>query len=243
MTDALADLLEQVGYIFQDPELLVQALTHRSYAHECGPDAVQHNERLEFLGDAVVNLSVAGQIMERLPEAREGQLTKLRAMVVSEPSLADAARSLSIGVHLRLGRGEENTGGREKPSILADVFEALMGAIFLDGGFAVADRAVRRLLGRIIDTAVEGDLDRDHKGRLQELVQGHGQPTPRYEVVEERGPDHAKVFVVAVFLGEGEIARAEGPAKKIAERRAARLALDRLEAAPPELLEDSSRGA
>jgi ribonuclease III len=232
MDEALAGLIEQLGYTFQQEELLLQALTHRSLVNELGEIAIQHNERLEFLGDAVVDLSVGHQLMERLPEAREGDLSKLRAMVVSEAGLAFTANQVQLGNYLRLGRGEEHTGGRKKASILADSFEALFGAIYLDGGFVEADRVARRLLGPLIDTAVDGDLDRDYKTRLQELVQAQWHIMPRYEVVGERGPVHAKVFTVAVFLEERELAHAEGHSKKAAEQRAARHALAALKKEP-----------
>jgi ribonuclease-3 len=230
--DGLADLVGAVagalGHAFSDAQLLRQALTHRSYSNEYPESDEPHNERLEFLGDAVVELSVSGQLMERLPEAREGDLTKLRAMVVSEGSLAICAAELGIGDYLRLGRGEDQSGGRQKPSILADAFEALMGAVFLDGGFAAADRTIRLLLGPLIDAAVEGGLEGDHKTRLQEIAQREWQQTPRYEVVAERGPDHAKLFTVAVYLENEEMARGEGPSKKTAEQHAARRALEKL---------------
>lgn len=205
--------------------MLRQALTHRSYLNECGEAEEENNERLEFLGDAVVDLSVGHQLMQRLPRAREGELSKYRAMVVSEASLARGAVELNLGPHLRLGKGEEQSGGRHKASILADAFEALIGAVYVDGGYAQADAAICRILGHLIDSAVEGDLDRDHKTRLQEIAQREMRLMPRYKVIESRGPDHAKVFTVAVFLGDNEAARAEGPSKKVAEQRAARLAL------------------
>lgn len=222
LVDAVAATL---GYVFKDPTLLQQALTHRSFHNECPTEDEFHNERLEFLGDAVVELSVSHLLMERLPEAREGEMTKLRAMVVSEASLARSAAELGIGEHLKLGRGEDQSGGRQKPSILADAFEALMAAVFLDGGFVPADRTIRRLLGPLIDAAVDGELDRDHKTRLQEVSQRDHRLMPRYEVVDERGPDHAKVFTVAVFLGDEEVARGDGSSKKLAEQQAARRAL------------------
>ena len=224
-----APLLAALGHVFQRPQLLTQALTHRSHVNETGEPHTQHNERLEFLGDAVVNLSVGHQLMERLPLAREGELSKLRAMLVSEASLARAAEELGLGPHLRLGRGEEQTGGRRKSSILSDTFEALVGAIFLDSGFEAADQAVRRLLGPLVATAVDGDLNRDHKTQLQERVQAQWRLAPRYEVLEERGPDHAKTFTVAVFVGDRLVARADGHSKKAAEQMAARRALQTLE--------------
>jgi ribonuclease III len=233
MEETYLVLIDRLGYTFQNPDLLRQALTHRSLINETGESRIHHNERLEFLGDAVVDLSVGLQIMERLPQAREGELSKLRAMVVSEASLSCCASRIDLGQCLLLGRGEEHTGGRKKASLLADAFEALMGAIFLDGGFYAADDVIRHLLGPFIDTAVEGDLNRDHKTRLQELSQGQWRQAPRYEVLAERGPDHAKIFTVAVFLGERELARAEGHSKKVAEQRAAHLALSALEAPRP----------
>ena len=229
--DELALLSAALGYAFGQPQLLRQALTHRSLINERPSESQgqEHNERLEFLGDAVVDLSVGHQLMERLPQAREGELSKLRAMLVSEASLALSAERLGLGSHLRLGRGEEQTGGRRKASILADALEAVLGAIFLDGGFGAADATVRRLLGSLLETAVDGALDRDHKTRLQELAQGQLHQMPRYEVLEERGPDHAKVFTVGVFLGERELARAEGHSKKAAEQHAACRALEALQ--------------
>ena len=226
-----AALQSALGYCFTRPELLERALTHRSHVNESGAAEATHNERLEFLGDAVVDLAIGHHLMDALPAAREGRLSKLRAMVVSEASLARAAERLGLGECLRLGRGEEQTGGREKSSILADAFEALMGAVYLDAGFAAADEVVRRQLGGLVEEAVRGELDRDHKTRLQELVQAQAQEVPRYEVIAERGPDHAKVFEVVVSLGDEALARAEGHSKKEAEQQAARRALDALQPA------------
>lgn len=225
MNDAMAAAL---GYRFSAPELLQQALTHRSFHNECPGGGEPHNERLEFLGDAVLELCVSSRLMERLPDAREGELTKLRAMVVSEASLAGCAAECGIGDHLRLGRGEDQSGGRQKSSILSDAFEAVLGAVYLDGGFGAANATVERLLGPLLEAAVEGGLDGDHKTRLQELAQRVHHQMPRYAVVEEQGPDHAKVFTVSVCLGEREVARGEGPSKKVAEQAAARRALDLL---------------
>ncbi len=228
-------LQRELDHEFADPSLLAQALTHRSRVNESTGDDLGHggtfghNERLEFLGDAVVDLSVGHYLMQALPQAREGQLSKLRAMVVNEASLARAAQGLSLGDCLRLGRGEEQTGGRRKLSILADAFEALMGAIYLDAGFVEVDRIVRRLLGPVVGRAVRGELDGDYKTRLQEVAQARVQRVPGYQVLSESGPDHAKVFEVGVFLGDEELARATGGSKKEAEQRAAGLALGQLE--------------
>lgn len=229
MTELVDAMALALGYRFSAPDLLLQALTHRSFHNECPGGDEPHNERLEFLGDAVVELCVSNQLMERLPDAREGELTKLRAMVVSETSLARCALECAIGDHLRLGRGEDQSGGRQKPSILADAFEALLGAVYLDGGYRAANAAVERLLGPLMDAALEGELDRDHKTRLQELAQRVRHQMPRYVVVEEQGPDHSKMFTVAVHLGDAEVARGEGPSKKAAEQAAALRALAALE--------------
>jgi len=220
-------LMEAIDYLFSDLALIRRALTHCSHGNESCNHA-EHNERLEFLGDAVVDLVVGHHLMESLPAAREGQLSKLRAMVVREASLERAARELCLGDYLRLGRGEEQTGGRQKASILADAFEALVGAVYLDGGFSAAQEVVRRQLRSLAEAAVSGRLDRDHKTRLQELAQGQLHQVPRYLVTEERGPDHEKVFEVAVCLGERELARAEGHSKKEAEQSAAQRALEEL---------------
>ncbi|MCA9673203.1 MAG: ribonuclease III [Myxococcales bacterium] len=233
-------LSSALGYRFESAELLQRALTHRSFVNErsaaennadaaATSSGLLHNERLEFLGDAVVDLAIGHLLMQKLPRAREGRLSKLRAMVVSEASLARAANAISLGEHLRLGRGEEQTGGRDKASILSDAFEAVLGAIYLDAGFDRAADVARTLLATLVDEAVAGELDRDHKTRLQEVAQAELSDVPRYEVVSERGPDHDKVFEVAVFIGERELARAEGRSKKGAEQQAAKAALALME--------------
>lgn len=230
--DCFNALSERLGYAFDDPKLLRRALTHRSHANESGEDD-RHNERLEFLGDAVVGLCVGAYLMASRPQAREGELTKLRAMVVSAPGLSRAARSLRLGDCLLLGRGEEQGGGRDKDSILSDAFEALIGAVFLDGGFDAARRVVQDQLIELVHAAERGELDRDFKTRLQEHLAAEGmQAPPRYEVVGERGPDHAKVFEVAVHLETDELGRAEGHSKKEAEQRAACSALEALSVDP-----------
>lgn len=202
-----------------------------------------HNERLEYLGDAVVDLVVGDRLMQCLPDAREGTLSKLRALVVSEASLAGVAGALGLGQFLSLGRGEEQTGGRAKPSLLADAFEAVIGAVYRDGGFDAANQLALRLLGQLVADAVSGRLKPDHKTRLQEFAQGKLRQMPHYEVVDERGPDHEKEFEVAVSIAGQEIARACGHSKKEAEREAAGRALARLEAdaaGPPSALDPAA---
>lgn len=224
--DDLSKLMENMGYRFTDPALLELALSHRSFANE--RPGREHNERLEYLGDAVLDLCVGHLLMTRLPDAREGQLTKLRAMLVSSDGLSHTANELRLGNYLLLGKGERQTGGQHKASLLADTLEAVVGAVFLDGGYEAAASLTDRLLGPNLDHAVAGDLDRDFKGQLQQLTQGRHQGTPAYELVETHGPEHEKTFVVSVLVDGQELARGEGGAKKEAERRAAADALKML---------------
>lgn len=224
--DDLGKLMEDLGYRFHDLSLLEQALSHRSFANE--RPGRSHNERLEYLGDAVLDLCVGHLLMKRLPDVREGELTRLRAMVVSCEGLSRTAHDLSLGKYLLLGRGERQTGGQHKASLLADTLEAVVGAVFMDGGYDAAAETTLRLLGPSLDRAVAGDLDRDHKGHLQQFSQGCGLGTPEYRLVESRGPEHDKEFVVAVLVNGEEVARGQGSAKKEAERQAAAEALDLL---------------
>ncbi len=224
---ALDRLEAGLGYRFEDRVRLETAVTHRSYAqeHASGGEPLPYNERIEFLGDAVVDLVVAQCLVERLPEAAEGRLSTLRAAVVSERSLAAAARALGLGDALRLGRGEERSGGREKPSILADAYEALVGAVFLDGGWSAALALVRGHLAAALDAAVAGRAETDHKTRLQELLHQRGAAAPVYALTAASGPDHARTFDVEVAI-EGEVlGRGRGRSKKEAEQRAAAWAL------------------
>ena len=219
-------LVAALGYAFAEPQLLLKALTHRSWANEQGAGSSSgHNERLEFLGDAVVDLSVGHYLMERLPDIREGELSKLRARIVSETTLVRASLQLGLDQCVRLGRGEAQSGGRQKPSILADAFEAVIGAVFLDGGYSVADTVVRTQLDSLITDAVSGRLGQDYKTRLQELSQsGFGQ-RPRYEITGQSGPDHARTFSVSVSVDGRALAQASGRSKKEAEQQAAQQAL------------------
>jgi ribonuclease III len=222
--EAAHALEHALGYRFNDRALLESALTHKSYANEQSGLERNDNERLEFLGDAVVDLVVGHMLMERFPELREGQLSMMRAQVVSEAGLTIIARDLGIGDFLYLGKGESQTGGRDKPSLLADATEALVAAVYLDGGFEAAQQVVRRLFAPHVASApVPGHSD--YKTRLQELAQAAYKEPPRYEVIGEEGPDHNKTFAVAVILRDEELARATGKSKKEAEQRAAEQAL------------------
>ena len=208
-----------------DPALLERALTHRSYAYEAG--GLPTNERLEFLGDAVLGLVVTDALYRDNPELPEGQLAKLRAGVVNMRALATVARALGVGDHVRLGRGEEGTGGRDKDSILADTLEALIGAVYLDRGMATATALVRRLVGPLLAEGGRLGAGLDWKTSLQELTASHGLGAPAY-ALSETGPDHAKSFTAAVRVDGDVLGRGSGRSKKEAEQRAAEAAWRRL---------------
>ena len=222
----------RTGVSFGAPLTALAALTHRSYVNEHPGEGLEDNERLEFLGDAVIDLAVSHRLMERFPAAREGELSKMRASVVDEPGLAALARAFELGPLLRLGRGEELTGGREKPSLLADAMEAVVAAVYLEGGLPAVLALVDRYLGETFERASAGTLDRDYKTQLQELAQSRLRLAPRYRVVAELGPDHAKRFEVEVELRGEVVGRATGRSKKDAEQAAARLGIEALAALP-----------
>jgi ribonuclease III len=217
-----------LGHGFRQPKLLAEALRHRSYVNENPPDGLADNERLEFLGDAVLGLAVGHLLMDNRPDLSEGDLSRTRAGLVNETQLADIARSLEIGNHLQLGRGERQTGGQNKNSILADAFEAVVAAIYLDGGFDAAFDFVRRQFSGLLDTVGPAASETDFKSRLQERMQLSHHITPTYHVVAEHGPDHDKTFVVGVTAGELE-AQGQGKSKKMAEQAAAQKALEILD--------------
>lgn len=207
-----------------DSTLLHQALTHSSYAHEHHDAGLVFNERLEFLGDAVVGLVVAEALFRQHPDWDEGQLTKTRASIVCEATLAEAARRLHVGEQLYLGRGEQRTGGRDKPSLLCDAMEALAGAAYLASGMDVARDLVLTALDFALAHPLEHQSGYDHKTALNEWLRRRGQE-PVYRVLSESGPDHAKRFVAAVYVNDIEQARGEGRSKKEAEQEAAGAAL------------------
>ena len=226
--EALQTLL---GYKFANPALLQLALTHPSLAHEQGAP-MQHNQRLEFLGDAVLQLVLTRDLYERYPAFGEGPLTKARAKLVNRHALADLGNILKIGEHLVLSRGEESHGGRERSSTLADALEAVLGAVFLDGGFPAAERFIARhfhdALGGLGDIPVVDNP----KGELQELLQTTSTEAPQYHVVDISGPEHDRVFACTVHHEGRELARGEGKSKKDAEGEAARAALQVLRPRP-----------
>jgi ribonuclease-3 len=220
--DPVVELTRRLGHAFRDPRLLHEALTHRSYHNERKERAPRHNERLEFLGDAILGAAVTALLYESLPDVREGELTRRRAELVCESGLHAVADELNLGEALLLGKGEEKSGGRTKPRLLASGVEALVGAVHQDAGFEAAAALVKRLLGaRLSDTRGE----RDHKTLFQEWAQRHRALTPRYELRETEGPDHARVFRVALFLGDEAFTEGEGRSKTEAEQDAARRAM------------------
>lgn len=226
--DRLAAIEERLGYRFRDPSLLVDALTHRSFRNERPDLASRDNERLEYLGDAIVDLAASALLFERYPDAREGELTRRRADLVCEAGLAVIARSLGLGDALRLGRGEDRSGGRTKPRLLASVLEALVAAVSLDRGSAEALAVARGLLAPYVEASAPGELD--YKSRLQEVLQSGGGAPPVYEHVGSDGPDHDRIFHVEARHEGRSIGRGSGGSKLRAEQLAARDALERLEA-------------
>lgn len=216
----------RLGYRFSEPALLSEALRHSSFVNEQS-EPLRDNERLEFLGDAVLNLAIGHLLMRAYPELREGDFSRIRANMVNETQLADIARSLELGRYLQLGKGEMLTGGSDKNSLLANALEAVIAAVYLDGRFEAAFRVIESQFQTLVDGALELNQGQDYKSRLQEAVQGRTREVPRYRVVEETGPDHDKTFCVAVSIGEME-ARGEGKSKKLAEQEAARNALEML---------------
>lgn len=214
----LKELEKKTGYSFKNFSLFRQALTHSSYANEHKQEHQHDNERLEFLGDAVLEVISSEFLFFQYPEMPEGDLTKLRASIVCEPTLALCARELKLGDYLLLGKGEERTGGRRRDSIVSDAMEALIGAIYLDGGFANAKEFIDRFI--LTDTEHK-QLFYDSKTILQEEVQGSDKGSLHYELVREEGPDHNKHFVVAAYVGEEKLGMGEGTTKKAAEQQAA----------------------
>jgi ribonuclease-3 len=216
----LSFLEKQLGYVFSDAALLLRALTHVSYGRGKQDG---HNETLEFLGDAVLDLAVSDLLMRRFPDKTEGDLSKMRASLVNATVLAEKAAALRLGELLRMGKGEDRSGGRKKKSILAGVFEALVGAIYWDGGYEPARRIVERYFASDIQEGALGQ--QDYKTRLQEISQMLFHEPPVYKLVAESGPDHEKRFVTEIFVGGKLLGRGEGKSKKQAEQEAAQKAL------------------
>jgi ribonuclease-3 len=229
LRDEFEKIENRVGYHFKDRGLLEHALTHKSRAAEDASGGVADNESLEFLGDAVLGLVVADMLFHAYPDSNEGQKSKIKASVVSTSALTRRAEAMGLGAHLLLGRGEEKTGGRFKQALLADAYEALIAAVYLDGGISAAaaflDRELRDAIEEGAGQAIVGE---DYKSALQERVQALGRSLPEYRVAAESGPDHRKLFTVEVMVGGETLGSATGKAKKIAEQDAARQAIDKL---------------
>lgn len=224
-TTVPSEFESRIGYTFRERELLRRALTHKSYSHEAKDLGVRHNETFEFLGDSVLGFVVGDLLFRHFPQLDEGALSKMKAFLVSAPSLAAKARDLGMGEVILLGVGEEKTGGRKKDSLLANLFEAMIAAIYLDGGIDPARELLERAFMEDIRRINQQDLlFHDYKTALQELAQGRGLQLPEYHVIGEIGPDHDKTFVVEVRLGSLN-ARGEGSSKKEAQQQAARHAL------------------
>jgi ribonuclease III len=223
----VADLERVLGVELPDHYLALASLTHKSFLNEHRDLGREDNERLEFLGDAVIDLAISHRLMERFPAAREGELSKLRAAIVNEEGLAAVARAIGLGNLLRLGKGEAQSGGHDRPSVLADALEAAIGAIYVAHGLGGVLTLVDRLFGDALDRAQRA-IAHDYKTLLQEAVQSRFKVAPRYRVVHESGPDHLKTFCVEVEAAGAPLGRGEGHSKKDAEQAAAHEGLDRL---------------
>ena len=220
----MKDLQEIIGYTFQNPALLTEAMTHSSYAHE-QHKSMKYNERLEFLGDAVLSIVVSDYIYKHCPNLPEGELTKLRASLVCEKSLFDFAKQIDLGSYLRLSNGERRNGGAKRPSIVSDAFEALIAAIYRDGGMEAAERHILRFVIPEIEQHKNHSF-KDYKTKLQEIIQKNPGEKLEYRLIGSSGPDHDKHFKVEVCLNSNIIGRGGGRSKKEAEQQAAREALE-----------------
>ena len=218
MNEQLKELEEKISYHFQDKHLLAQALTHSSYANEHRLDHNHCNERLEFLGDAVLEIVTSDFLYHKYTEKPEGDLTKIRASIVCEPTLAYCAEAINLGSYLFLGKGEDATGGRNRNSVVSDAMEAVIGAIYLDGGFASAKEYIHRF---ILNDIEHKQLFYDSKTILQEIIQSRQDGELSYEILKEEGPDHNKAFYVEVFIGDVDYGTGKGRTKKAAEQQAA----------------------
>lgn len=215
-----------ISYNFKNKQYILEALTHSSYSNE--NKSYAFNERLEFLGDSVLGIIISDYLFKNETELPEGELTKLRANIVCEESLSEVSKKIELGTHMLLGKGEEATGGRERVSILADAVEAVIAAIYLDGGIESARKFVLTQMDEIIQDSIKGRIFRDYKTHLQEVIQSQGEANIIYDLVEEIGPDHNKKFIMQVKLNDEVLGTGEGKSKKEAEQSAAKQALRRM---------------
>jgi len=225
----LKEFEKRLGISFKKKEHLFRALTHKSFVNEKNNPVRDHNERYEFLGDAVLELAISHILMGSFPQYPEGELSKIRAAIVNERQLAEIARKIGLSDYLNLGKGEEMTGGRSKPSLLSDAFEAVLGGIYLDRGFDKAKKLIECLFSDILNNVGTKDFYKDYKTRLQEVVQARFRTIPKYKVARESGPDHRKIFEVDLFIANERYGVGRGSSKKIAEQNAARAALEKIE--------------
>jgi len=221
------DFQNIIQYQFKNPDLLLNALTHSSFINEGRSSQIENNERLEFLGDAILDAVISDFLYKRTDRFEEGDLTKLRAVIVCERSLASYGMKVSIGNYLRLGKGEENSGGRKRGSIIADALEAVIGAIYLDGGWDTVQEFVIRTFAGLIDDALAGKLHMDYKTEIQEKLQARGEADISYVIEREEGPDHDKTFYANLLFQGNIIGQGSGRSKKEAEQHAAKQALER----------------
>ncbi|MBE0451313.1 MAG: ribonuclease III [Clostridia bacterium] len=228
MENIIRQIETRLNYAFTDKNYLIRALTHSSYANENKKKRMKNNERLEFLGDSVLGLVISEYLYNNNINLEEGQLTKIRAKIVCESSLGEASRALNIGEYMYFGRGEELTGGRERTSILSDAFEAIVAAMYLDGGIEVVRKFVLDHMNEIIENATQGRLFADYKTQLQEEIQVKKGNRIRYEIFKEEGPDHSKLFFTHVKLNDDIIGIGSGRSKKESEQEAAKEGLKRL---------------
>lgn len=222
MEERLIQLEQRLGLSFTVKALALTAITHKSYCNEHKDEPLEDNERLEYLGDAVVDLAIGHRLMERFPKADEGELSKLRALIVNEEGLGRLGRALGVGDLLILGRGEELTGGRDKTSLIADATEAIIGALYLSDGMTAVMHFIDRVFADALEGVALGRQGQDYKSLLQEEGQSQFKASPRYRVVGEKGPEHEKIFEVEVSIGAEVFARSSGRSKKEAEQAAAK---------------------
>jgi len=228
MNEDYSKLEKKISYTFRESTFINEALTHSSYANEKNDKTVKHNERLEFLGDSVLSLIISDYLFMKYPDFPEGELTKVRSKIVCEATLAECARSITLGEYMYFGKGEEMTGGRDRASILADAFEALIAAIYMDGGISHARSFILQSMNKKIVDAIMGKIFVDYKTRLQEIVQARKIKKIKYNVIDEQGPDHSKMFFTEVNVNDKVIGQGQGRSKKEAEQNAAKMALGRL---------------
>ena len=225
------EIAKKIGVEFKDKRLLKVAFTHRSYLNENRGKGLKNNERLEFLGDAVLELIISSFLFTNYPDRAEGDLTSIRAAVVRTESLAEESRKLDIGQYLKMSKGEEDSGGKEKEYLLANLYEAILGAIYLEHGYDMCKEFVTRTLLNKVEKIVAEGLFVDPKTKIQELMQSKFKITPTYEIIGEDGPDHDKVFTVALLKGDKKLAVGHGHSKQKAEEDAAKNAIDKIEKA------------